>query len=203
MIKMITTRSTLARSIFFILFLGLVAGCSGARVQSQGADSSDKYVEVPNPAFTMSPGAPEKIWVPRTSVDNGVPRGGELVKRGYEAVKDGIAPSQPVTGVATLTPPQAGITAPGGKPAVFIPRFGVVVAVDGEKVYFNLGRDSGITPYQKLKVYRGGTVVEGLGLAPGEQVATIEVQGFVGTGGGFGVILKGGQLRINDLVGSE
>lgn len=191
-----TIRGNLVWKLILLLSLGLAAGCATTR------DRTD-YVEIPNPAFTMAPNAPETIWVPRESVDNGVPRGGELAKRGYEAVKDGLAPSQPVSGAAAVTAPQAGIVALGGKPATFIPRFGLVVGVDGEKVYFNLGKASGITPFQTLKVFRGGTVVEGLGLAPGEFVATIEVQGFVGTSGGYGVIKKGGPLRINDLVGAE
>lgn len=181
----------------FLVFLGVVAGCAGVKPQGD-------YVEIPNPALTMSPNAPEKIWVPRKSVDEGLPRGGEVMKRGYESMKEGFAGSpQPVTDSAKVTPPQLGITSPGGKAPVFIPRFGLVVGVDGDRVYFNLGREAGITPFQKLKVYRGGTVVEGLGLAPGELVATIEVQGFVGTGGGYGLIKQGGQLRVNDLVGAE
>lgn len=183
--------------VLFLAFLGTVAGCAGTRVQND-------YVEVPNPALTMSPNAPETIWVPRSSLESGVPRGGELVKRGYESMKDGVvSPPQGGAGGPAVTPSQAVITAPGGKPAAVIPRFGLVVAVDGEKVYFNLGREAGITPFQKLKVYRGGTVIEGLGLAPGELVATIEVHGFVGTGGGYGLVMKGGSLRVNDLVGSE
>ncbi|GFE59878.1 hypothetical protein [Geobacter sp. AOG2] len=175
-----------------VLLLGLVllAGCAGAKVQSQGPTD---YVEVSNPAQTMSPSAPETIWVPRKSVDSGLPRAGELVKRGYEAVTNG----------APAAPAGAGIAGTGGKPAAFIPRFGLVVAAEGEKVYFNLGKAAGITPFQKLKVYRGGTVVEGLGLAPGELVATIEVQGFVGTNGAYGIVKQGGQVRVNDLVGGE
>ena len=187
---------TVVRRLLPLFILALVAGCAGANAQTE-------FVEVPNPAMTMSPGAPETIWVPRSSVESGVPRGGELVKRGYESVKEGLAPSQAVTGGATVTAPQAGIAAPGGKPAAFIPRFGLVVAVDGEKVYFNLGRESGITPFQKLKVYRGGTIIEGLGLAPGALIATIEVQGFVGSGGAYGLVKDGGQPRIKDLVGAE
>jgi hypothetical protein len=200
-----TVRGNLVWKLILLLSLGLAAGCATSKVRTD-------YVEIPNPAFTMAPNAPETIWVPRESVDNGVPRGGELAKRGYEAVKEGLAPSQPVPGTATVTSvsgtaavtaPQAGIAGLGGKPATFIPRFGLVVGVDGDKVYFNLGKAAGITPFQTLKVFRGGTVVEGLGLAPGELVATVEVQGFVGTSGGYGIIKKGGPLRINDLVGGE
>jgi len=195
--QMKNTYGNLALRMLSLLLLVLVTGCAGTKAQSE-------YVEIPNPALTMAPNAPEKIWVPRSSVDNGVPRGSELAKRGYEAVKESFAAQPPVaSGTATVTAPQAGIVAPGGKAAAFIPRFGLVVAVDGDKVYFNMGRESGITPFQKLKVYRGGTVVEGLGLAPGELVATIEVQGFVGTSGGYGLITKGGTPRINDLVGAE
>lgn len=201
MYRMTATCGTLTRSFLLFLFLALSAGCARTQVQP---DVPVDYVEIPNPALTMSPNAPEKIWVPRASVDRGVPRGGELVKRGYEAVKGGSATSPRIApDGAAVTPPQAGVVAPEGKPATVIPRFGLVVAVDGDKVYFNLGREAGITPFQKLKVYRGGTVIEGLGLAPGEVMATIEVQGFVGTNGAYGLIKQGGQLRINDLVGAE
>ena len=183
-------RGNIAWRIPFILILGLVASCAGTKVQSQGPED---YVEVSNPAQTMSPTAPETIWVPRKDVNSGVPRGRELAKQGYEAVTSGT----------TAPTPQTGITTTGGKPASFIPRFGLVVAVDGEKVFFNLRKESGITPFQKLKVYRGGTVIEGLGLAPGELVATIEVQGFVGTNGAYGLIKQGRPPLINDLVGAE
>ncbi|ACM18572.1 lipoprotein, putative [Geotalea daltonii FRC-32] len=175
-----------------VITLGLLflAGCAGTNT---GSSSRRDYVEVANPAFTMSPNAPETIWVPRSYVDSGVPRGGELAKQGYEAIKG----STPVPAGET------GIVAPGGKPAALIPRFGMVVAVDKDKVYFNLGREAGINIGQKLKVFRGGTVVEGLGLAPGEAVGTIEVLGFVGSKGGYGVMKQGGPAQMNDLVGGD
>lgn len=198
MIEMITTRGNLARSLLLFLFLGLVAGCSGARLQSQGADD---YVEIPNPAFTMSPNASETIWVPRSSVEKGVPRGGELAKRGYNAVTGSGTPELKETAPASAS--QAGIVGQGGKSAALIPHFGLVVAVEGEKVYFNLGRENRITPGQMLKVYRGGTVIEGLGLAPGESKGTVEVQGFVGTRGGYGIVRQGGPVQTNDLIGAE
>jgi hypothetical protein len=34
----------------------------------------------------MSPGAPEKIWVPRSYVESGIPRGSEIIKKGTEKV---------------------------------------------------------------------------------------------------------------------
>ncbi len=196
--EMITTRGRLARSLFLVLFLGLVSGCSGARLQSQGTDD---FVEIPNPAFTMSPNASETIWVPRSSVEKGVPRGRELAKRGYNAVTGSGAPESKEA--AHVSASQAGIVGPGGKPAALIPHFGLVVAVEGEKVYFNLGRENRITPGQMLKVYRGGTVIEGLGLAPGESKGIVEVQGFVGTRGGYGIVRQGGPVQTNDLIGAE
>ncbi len=173
-----------------MLGLGFLTGCAGANVQPNG---SRDYVEIQNPAYTTSPNAPETIWVPRSYVEKGAPRAKELVKQGYEAVQGGMAPPAPQSRLVDTT----------GQPAALLPHFGLVVAVDGEKVYFNLGQESGITPGQKLKVYRGGTVVEGLGLAPGESVGTVEVQGFVGIKGGYGVVKQGGPVMTNDLVGCE
>ena len=185
-----TSFNCLSRRTIAVLFIAVISGCAGANVQPT---HDDDYVEVSNPAMTMSPNAPEKIWVPRHSVENGVVRGNELLKRGYDAVRGG----------APATAPGPGITAQAGKPASLIPHFGLVVRVDGERVYFNLGKEAGIVSGQKLKVYRGGTVVEGLGLAPGESVGMVEVLGFVGTTGGYGLLRQGGPARNNDLIGAE
>lgn len=194
------------------IILLLCAGCAGPAAQSRGQGD---YVEIDNPAFTMSSGAPEKIWVPRSYVDNGVPRGGDLVKKGYEAAKNSLAPApqqnvmpaQDITPGPAVAPAQAGIMEPSGKPGRLIPQFGMVVAVDKvqdkERVYFNLGREAGYFPGQILKVHRGGTVIEGLGLAPGELIATIEVIGYVGSKGGYGLVKQGGPVWKNDLVGVE
>ena len=201
MFQMKTIRSNLARSLPVFLFLGLVSGCSGTKVLSQGVENSDDYVEVTNPALTMSPNAPETIWVPRSYVEKGVPRGNELAKRGYEAVTGHRASDGKEAAHTSVS--QTGIVGPGGKPAALIPHFGLVVAVEGEKVYFNLGREDRITQGQKLKVYRGGTVIEGLGLAPGEPKGTVEVMGFVGTRGGYGLVRQGGPVQTNDLIGVE
>jgi hypothetical protein len=190
------------RTLPFLFLIVLSAGCAGTNAQSLGQRG---YVEIDNPAFTMSPTAPEKIWVPRESVDKGVPRGGELVKRGYESVtgSEASAPQPTTTPVSTVAPAQAGITEPAGKPARLVPHFGLVVALDGNKVYFNLGREAGYSPGQILKIHRGGTVIEGLGLAPGELIGTVEVLGYVGTRGGYGLLKQGGPVRLNDLIGIE
>jgi hypothetical protein len=209
------------RRIKKLLMLGLVllAGCAGA---NQSVERPGDYVEIENPGLTMSPNAPATIWVPRDYVEKGVPRGGELARKGYDAVTGGkpaaparaaapVAAAPAATALAVAPSSAAAVPAPpapvamhdtAGKPSALLPQFGMVLAVEGDKVYFNLGKDDGIVPGQMLKVFRGGTVVKGLGLAPGEAVGTVEVQGFVGKGG-FGVAKRGGPIRTNDLVGGE
>lgn len=209
----------LNRKMVGILALVFLAGCAGNAVLPPNSE----YVEIENPGLTMSPNAPATIWVPRKDVEKGIPRGGDLMKRGYNAVMGtgatGNQPAPPAGAVAAApaaaaevaaqapsAPPSAplpAVSGPGGKIAHIVPHFGLVAAVDGERVFFNLGRETGIAQGQKLKVYRGGTVIEGLGLAPGEQVATVEVVGFVGTRGGYGVVKQGGPVQANDLIGAE
>jgi len=180
----------------------LLSGCAGPTANS--AKQND-FVEVNNPSITMAPGSPEKIWVPRESVESGIPRGSELLKKGYVAMEGSKspAPKDSSVSVPTVVPAQAGIAEPAGKPAKIVQHFGLVVAVDGDKVYFNLGREAGYFYGQLLKVHRGGTVIEGLGLAPGELIGKVEVLGYVGTNGGYGILKQGGPVRINDLVGVE
>ncbi len=69
----------------------LMSGCAGTKSVTP---SNDEYVEIDNPAFTMSPNAPPTIWVPKRYVEGGVPRGSELVKKGYEAAKSGLTDGQ-------------------------------------------------------------------------------------------------------------
>lgn len=179
-----------------------ISGCAGSNSLSS---SQRGYVEIDNPAFTMSPSSPEKIWVPRESVETGAPRGGDAIKNGYESIKNFVtsAPQQTSAPVQAVAPSQAGIAGPAGKPAKMIQNFGMVIAVDGDKVYFNIGREAGYFYGQVLKIYRGGTVIEGLGLAPGELIGKIDVLGYVGIKGGYGILKQGGPVRINDLVGVE
>jgi len=189
-----------------LLGLSLMAGCAGTTRATSG---SDDFVEIPNPAITMSPNAPETIWVPRSSLEKGVPRGRDLAREGYQALQGAaapVAPAVPAQNSAPSAPPApgaAGLVDTTGKPAGLAAHFGLVVAVQGERVFFNLGPEDGIAPGRMLKIYRGGTVVKGLGLAPGEPVATVEVIGLVGNRGGYGVVKQGGTVQPNDLVVCE
>lgn len=320
--------------------LVLLTACAANK---SGNTQPDDYVEISNPMITMDPSAPATVWVPRRYVESGVPRGGELVKKGYEQVagapqtvsqapaspaaatpQAGVKPvsqpvSQPVAAPIALRsriavlevgdngllrplvehmrvcavgvlvdPAQASFLAKyssvanqaeraafatrlqqeyGATVAVFIaasqiapgttlqgevydamggglvrtvtavvpsyapddaaakdaalgkaltevaekirevaallPWYGKVAAVDGDRVYINTGKEAGLKAGQLLKVYRGGKVVAGLGFAPGERIATVEVGGFVGANGAYGVIKDGKGVQANDLVAVE
>lgn len=59
---------------------------SGCAARTQQAINTDDFVEIDNPFVGDSPDANPKIWVQRKSVDRGLPRGGELLKQGYDKV---------------------------------------------------------------------------------------------------------------------
>jgi len=73
----------------------LVAACAVNRT-TENSHPND-YVEIDNPGQTMSPDAPAKIWVPRSYVEKGLPRGGDLIKSGTNKVMQtfGKTPAQP------------------------------------------------------------------------------------------------------------
>jgi hypothetical protein len=66
-----------------VLCLINLTGCAGIGSQATSGD----YIEIANPAFTSSPNAAQTIWVPRSYLEKGAPRGGELARRGYDAVQ--------------------------------------------------------------------------------------------------------------------
>jgi len=67
----------------------MLAGCAANNLAGETSHDTD-YVEVSNPALTMSPGAPATIWVPRSSVEKGMPRGSAVVSQGVKEIVDGI-----------------------------------------------------------------------------------------------------------------
>jgi hypothetical protein len=319
------------RASLLIILLITLAGCAGNR---NAVSSPAEYVEIDNPAFTMSPGAPATIWVPRSYVESGVPRGGELLEKGYEKIRGNAgsgeqpqapqqaaavppAPAQQKSAPAAVVksrilvvevgkngllptfnealkkssagivvdPAQASIIAryasvetqtersslavklqedfgvnlvlylsapegvTPGKPlsvemyeahggslvrrfdaavpanaasetaaiaavmqklaldvretAALVPWYGKVVSVDASRVYINAGKESGIAVGRVLNVYRAGKVVGKLGFAPGRKVGMLEVTGFVGTDGAFGIVTQGEKAEVSDLVGFE
>lgn len=339
------------RTNLIIISFCFLVGCAG---NQSAVSSSDEYVEIENPAFTMSGGAPSTIWVPRRYVDSGIPRGGDLLEKGYESVRgklsdsgqqpaprapepapvaaqspaafSGPAPSVPTPSLppkatsapifkhrilvietgnsglssrfsealkqtsagAVMDPAQAAfvtryaalgtpaeraalsvklqedfgaglviyLTAPEGAVpgkaiaaevregqggtllrrldalipadaagtasreaviatalrglaaevkgvAALAPWYGKVVTVEGDRVYITAGKETGIGLGQMLNLYRSGKVVEKLGFAPGLKIGILEITGFVGTDGAYGIVRQGGKAQPSDLVGIE
>lgn len=60
----------------------VIGGCNRARIPY----NTDDYVEIDNPYIEGDPSENQKIWVPKSSLEKGIPRGGELAKKGYDAV---------------------------------------------------------------------------------------------------------------------
>ncbi len=316
--------------VLLCLFFIFLAGCAGTKSTTP---PKDEYVEIDNPGYTMSPNAPPTIWVPRSYVESGVPRGSELAKKGYEAAKGGLTGGQkPQDRQAVIAAPQAAAAAPsvknriavlevgrneltapfsemlkktspvimldachiavlgryaalatqterntfavrlqedyGANLVIFVsapdgiapgkvvkaeifdgmggglvrtveaslpqypanekaardaavsatllklaeqtrevlsllPWYGKVVAVEGDRIYINAGKEADVRLGQVMKVYRGGKVVQGLGFAPGKMIGTIAVAGFVGANGAYGNIKEGGGVQVSDLVAVE
>jgi hypothetical protein len=94
----------------------LISGCAG---RNQQAINTDDYIEIDNPFVGDSSDASVKIWVPRKSVERGLPRGGELVKKGYEK-----ALGKPVDQSALID---------AGKPPVGVVRNRLLVSEAGDQ----------------------------------------------------------------------
>lgn len=60
----------------------VISGCNRARVPY----NPDDYVEIDNPYIEGDPSENQKIWVPKSSLEKGVPRGGDLARKGYDAL---------------------------------------------------------------------------------------------------------------------
>jgi hypothetical protein len=94
------------RPLILILLLWLT-GCAAGNM-AVDAGKNDKYVEISNPAYTMLPGAPATIWVPRESEENGPLRGGVLVGKGVAKVvheiKSAQSQLQPQTAPSEILP---------------------------------------------------------------------------------------------------
>ena len=320
---------------YLLLFTGLtLTACAGNRPVSDTGAPTD-YVEISNPGYTMSPGAPATIWVPKSSVDNGLPRGSEVAKMAYQSVKGGLTadaapqqpspaagesaagavapqpvstglrnrvavlnassqqlsipfkdslralPGSPVLSVAPeiapesihsreersayaakawqesgvnltlfvsapegITPgkylsaeiydgmgaglvsnidvviPVVGAKSPAGANSAvssalallaekarnaiaLLPWYARIVTVEDGKVYLNAGHEAGINLGQRLYVYRGGKVVQGLGFAPGTKVGTLEVDGFIGSNGATATAKDGVQVYPTDIIAAQ
>lgn len=315
------------KCLFFLLILSLTACAGNSAVGDK--NSQAEYVEISNPAFTMSRDAPATIWVPKSSVENGPPRGSEAIKMAYKSVTGGQAsgaspqnssplpaatpaaaqstsidmrnrvavietghnqlaipfkeklralPHSPVVAIAPevaadklrsrderaayavkawqdsgatvsvfvsapdglvsgkylsaeiydgmgaglVSTVEAAIPAYDAKVTVglntavassmtllaerardaiaLLPWYAKIVAVEGDKIYIDAGHEAGINIGQRLKVLRGGKVVQGLGFAPGSVVGSVEVNGFIGSNGATAAGKDGVQAYTTDII---
>ncbi|HTP66404.1 MAG TPA: hypothetical protein VMJ66_13510 [Geobacteraceae bacterium] len=85
----------------------------------------------------------------------------------------------------------------------FLPWYGRISVVEGSRAYVAAGKEAGICVGQVLKIYHGGKFIKGLGFAPGEQIGTVVIQGFVGPNGSFGQIMDGHGVQPADLVAAD
>jgi hypothetical protein len=84
-----------------------------------------------------------------------------------------------------------------------LPWYGRITAVEGSRAYIAAGKEAGLSVGQVMKIYHNGKFMKGLGYAPGEQIGTLVVQGFVGTNGSFGQIREGQGVQPADVVSVE
>lgn len=72
------------------VLLAIVIGMGGCATVKETTNPKD-YVEIENPFYDGSIGSSQTTWVPKRYVEGGVPRGGEVLRRGYRAATDGVA----------------------------------------------------------------------------------------------------------------
>jgi hypothetical protein len=111
-------RSSATKTAFAALLTTALLIC-GCTPRYQQTINTDEYVEVDNPYTAESSDPNAKVWVPRKSVEQGPPRGAELVKKGYEKV---VGKSDESTNVIDAAKPPVGVT-----------RIRLLVAVAGEQ----------------------------------------------------------------------
>ncbi|HLO27131.1 MAG TPA: hypothetical protein VK187_13560, partial [Geobacteraceae bacterium] len=84
-----------------------LAACAGQKPAATPSPAGEEYVEVPNPALTMTADQPATIWVPRSYVESGVPRGSEVIKRGVEKAFPSKSDQQPAPPAPAIPQPPA------------------------------------------------------------------------------------------------
>jgi hypothetical protein len=141
------------------------------------------------------------------SAPDGIGAGKSLVADIYDGVEKSklrrVTTQIPTTagaGKSLLAIPLADLALRVGDVVNLAPWYGRVFAVEGERVYLNAGRESGLQLGQKLKVYRGGKIIAGIGFDPGKEVTSLTIGGFVGTNGSYGVVKDGQSVTISDTV---
>lgn len=146
------------------------------------------------------------------SAPEGVSSGKEISAEVYDALAGGLL--QKYDGVITQDPVKdqsdrsMAVLPPSFAEKIrdylaLLPWYGRITAVDGNRAYIAAGREAGLRTGQVLKIYQNGRFMKGMGFAPGEQVGSLVVQGFVGPNGSFGVIREGQGIKATDIVSVE
>ncbi len=128
--------------------------------------------------------------------------GGGLLRKLDAAIQPFTAAEQTARDAA-VAKALAGLTGKVRDLVTLLPWYGRITMVEGNRAYIAAGREVGLRVGQVLKVYHDGKFVEGLGFAPGEQVGTLAIGGFVGPNGSFGVLKDGQGVRAADVVSVE
>ena len=146
------------------------------------------------------------------SAPDGIASGKEISAEVYDALAggllqkfDGVIGQEPVKdqsdrGTAVLP---AAFTEKIRDFLALLPWYARITAVEGNRAYIAAGREAGLRSGQVLKIYQNGRFMKGMGFAPGDQVGTLVIQGFVGPNGSFGAIKDGQGIRATDLVSVE
>jgi hypothetical protein len=105
-IKQTYGRAAITVSIAILAMSAVLGGCAAQR---QETIPKDDFVEIDNPYGNGdNPDQNVKVWVPRSSLERGLPRGRELLQKGYDKVTGKAEPRKSEVVVIDATTPQAG-----------------------------------------------------------------------------------------------
>ncbi|MFZ4855649.1 MAG: hypothetical protein ACOYL3_04570 [Desulfuromonadaceae bacterium] len=85
----------------------------------------------------------------------------------------------------------------------WFPWYGQVVKVSDERIYVDAGAESGLTAGQKLRVYREGEVVPGIGFTPGDRITSFTITELINQDGSCGVSPEVAAVKAGDYVELE
>ncbi|HEX9023219.1 MAG TPA: hypothetical protein VF799_05190, partial [Geobacteraceae bacterium] len=147
--------------------------------------------------------APDQV-APGKSLEAAIYDGlGEVLLRTVSATIPQYAGTAAAARDAALDAALADLAANVKHVVALLPWYGKVVAVEGDRAYINAGKEAGLRIGQALKVYHGGKVIPGLGFEPGMRTAVLEISGYIGADGAYGVVKDGKGVQANDLVGIQ
>ncbi len=85
----------------------------------------------------------------------------------------------------------------------WFPWYGQVVKVSDERIYVDAGAESGLTAGQKLRVYREGSIVPGIGFTPGDRITSFTITELINQDGSYGASPEAAAVKAGDYVELE